>query len=119
MYIEEIKWSSTPPSEADIIVSDGTYKVTGFAYGSEYKKGDVIRNPLHVFEPTGIIRAENSEFSIIKDTNPLGYEICGLLIEKDLLRVGDLLLQIYGDLIPKDISIGEFISFNCARLDLW
>jgi hypothetical protein len=95
--------------------------VLAFAYASNYQQGDIINAPLYAFEPGLVLRSTSQEVSVTPDTASMGYEICGQINDRKngYVKVGEILIELDTESIPKDIEEREFVWFHCDRLNLY
>lgn len=120
MRINKINWISEEALEAEVIVTDGTFKVICFAQPLTYQEGSELSEPICCFDTTNIVRSDDNKYKVEKLAGYFSYYLTGRLIDRinGIVRVGGLLFELEGKMLPGDIKEGEFISFCCERLDL-
>ncbi|MCY9672526.1 hypothetical protein M5W63_08355 [Bacillus pumilus] len=120
LKIRKINWISQEASEAEVIVTDGELEIMCFAQPLNYHEGNELLEPIYCLDVSDLVKAELSEFGIEKLDDHFSYSFLGQLIDKrdEKVRVGGLLLELDYN-IPGDINEGDFISFNCKRLDIY
>lgn len=114
MYIKS--YSFYGESEASVGVTDGKYELICYAYPFD---SEVKIFSLNTFLAKNIMIAREHEFKINKLHDYYSYKLQGQLldVEWNLFAVGDIIIKLDG-YIPKDIINGDYIEFECVRVDL-
>lgn len=120
MIISNISWQSEDASEAKVTVVDDEHKVLCFAQPFLGKVGDVLSDPLFIMNPDHIVKDFEEREEILQGQNDFFCQLVGQLCDKNtgLLRIGNVYFELDANLIPGDISSGDFISLTCNRVDL-
>lgn len=120
LKIKKINWISQEVSEAEVIVTDGELEIMCFAQPLNYLEENELLEPIYCLDVSDLVKAELSEYRIEKLDDNFSYSFLGQLIDKrdEKVKVGGLLLELDYN-IPGDINEGDFISFNCQRLDIY
>ena len=119
MYIKEIKWIDKENNEAIVEISDSKNVITCYAYSLEYNLGDKVKENLEALEIEDVISVDIiEEEKVIMDG--LSCNVIGVLCcDKSVLKIGDLLINIQKENIPKDINDETKVSARITRVDLW
>lgn len=113
-------------SETDwtIGLSDGEFECFAFACMHDINikninVGDISSNILTVFECTNVMRIKSEKAEFSKGNGFWEYRVSGQLIQSEdpLVQVGEFVLELCTD-ISKDILVGDWVEFSCARLNL-
>lgn len=120
MRIFKIERLSEEILEAEVEVFDGKYIIKCFAHPLQKDEGSEIEEPIYCYDVTQIIKAEENKYNVTKLGNNFNYLLTGQLIDKnnEIVKLGKLLFELDSNLIPGDINEGDYISFNCERLDI-
>ena len=120
MYIKSIDWVDFPAQEAKILITDGFYECIGYSYGYDFHLGEILKHPLYANSCSDVMISFNKEFFIepASSSTNLHQKGVGELIDisKNLIQIGNLLIQL--DNIPSDLKEGDYLEFNCFRLDV-
>lgn len=121
MFIQEIIWLERSCLEAELIVSDGAYRLLCFSCPCEHAVGDELHKPLECLDVHDICVAEENVYDVEKGKNPYSYSLCGKIcdINKGIIRVGEIKLHVAQNRIPKDIQSGQFVCFSTSRVDIY
>lgn len=121
MIIKDIKWVSEEALEAEVIVTDGHFELLCFSQPFKKNKGDQLSEPIYALDPYEILKLETKSSITKKLNGTYDYLIEGKLINKESghVRIGDLIIEIDGHFIPRDIIDDNNISFKCTRLDIY
>ena len=117
MYVKEVIDYDPSAQEADIIISDGQFDIMTYAqpFYDKYKTFE-----LYAFSPENILRAIEPISAVTKiDDGYYAYRLQGKLIEveKCIVAVGDIKIELGNNVIPKDIQVNEYIEFTVLRVD--
>ena len=119
MWIKSIDWVDESAKEADVIVTDGNNSIICFSCPCNYCNGDTINEPLECLDVENIILADGS-YNIERKRN---YEhiVCGKMkdITNGIVEIGEIILHINNEKIPKDINNNDMIKFCISRVDLY
>ncbi|WP_226528736.1 hypothetical protein [Metabacillus niabensis] len=120
MKITKIEWLSGEILEAEVEVTDGEHFVKCFAHPLQKDEGSELKDPIYCYDVTQIIKAEENKYEVVKLGNNFNYLLTGQLIDKnnEIVKLGEFLFELDSSLIPGDINEGDYISFNCERLDI-
>lgn len=116
MFIKKIIDYDKNIGEADILITDGQYKILCYAYPFENKGKQFA---LVTFMTKDVKRIEAREYKLEKNINGYySYNIQGEIVDikKRIVKVGDILI-VLEDVIPKDIKTHDFIEFSVERVD--
>lgn len=115
--IIKIEWLSVEGKEAEITLSDGTFNMRVFAHPFEIQ--DKITLPIHSVNTKNILISDNYSLENVNSYH-FEYNISGCVMDKDkgIIKVGNFFIEV-DEPLPRDIKKGDFISFQCDRLDLW
>ena len=119
MYIKEINWLDKENSEAIVEISDSKNVITCYAYSLEYNLGENIKENLEALEIKDVISVDRiQKEKVIMDG--LSCNVIGVLCcKKCVLKIGDLLINIQKESVPKDIKDETKVSARITRVDLW
>lgn len=111
--VEKDKYSS----EAEIVLENDKVSFKCFCPNiNEIKDKSIVK--LHAFLIKDIKKSMTTNFMLKKICNSYyGYEICGLLKGKKIIKFFDLDINLDED-VPGDIEIGDFLTFVVTRLDI-
>ncbi len=121
MQVKSIKWLSVPAAEAEVEVTDGTFTCVAFSCPCEVQVGDAIREPLHIFGIKHPMLFNDVSPAISNLTSEgLGRRVIAELIDitEQILKVGGIILVV-DECLPGGLQRGDFVEFECARIDLW
>ncbi len=116
MLIKKLIDYNKNTGEADIMITDGQYKILCYAYPFE---DEDKRFALVTHMAKDVMRVETREYKLEKSISGYySYNIQGEIIDikKRIVKVGDILIALE-DVIPKDINTHDFIEFSVARVD--
>lgn len=118
-WLKEILWFDDFSLEAEVIITDGHYDLRCFTYPLELKKGDLLNFYIMIFNSKNVVRTYEKEYFVEKLHGPFDYNLTGELINRKegIVKIGEIYLEGL-DKIPGDIIEGDFVSFECWRLDL-
>jgi len=119
--ISKIHFLSKEALEAEVTLTDGENQLICFSQPLNYNLNDNIETSLYSYGVSNIVKEQDKEFYIKKQHEPFAYELKGELIDKDncLVKIGSIIIEIEKSVLPKDFETGDFISFNCRRVDLY
>jgi hypothetical protein len=120
MKVRNIEWLSKNAKEAEVTISDGHYECICFCHPCLLSLGEVISSPLIAFDTEQVIKIDDKAIPSITNTKNISeYAITGRLVglKPNIVEIGNIVIDI-GNYIPKDLHIGNLISFRCSRLDI-
>ncbi|SFH56845.1 hypothetical protein SAMN04487830_10242 [Pseudobutyrivibrio sp. OR37] len=117
MYVKAIDWIDIDNYEASVVISDGLFDIVCFSDDCSYKVGDIIDDDIKVLGVHDIFISEVNTETIISQSG-FRYEIIGRY-ENNKLFLGEIIISIDSELVPKDISRGDYIHVCIDRFDLW
>ena len=105
--------------EADVLLSDGQVEFTCFAYGlKSEEQAELVPGDLWAFNPDNVQGIESAQSKAEKIPNSYyGYRFCGQVINKNTVRVGEFDIHGFKNAMPGDVNPGEWVSFECMRVD--
>ena len=120
MKIKKIEWISKEAKEAEVAISDGSYECVCFYHPCTISLGEIILDPIIAFDIENIIKVNNgTEVAIKKIIGSMGYKVIARLenINPNIVALGKIMIDI-GNNVPKDLYVGDLLSFKCSRLDV-
>lgn len=121
MYVKAIDWIDIDICEASVVISDGLFDIECFSSDCSYKVGDLIDDinelDIHALDIHDIYISEVNNETIISKSG-FRYELIGRY-DNNILFIGEIKIAIDNELVPKDISNGEYIHVCVDRFDLW
>lgn len=119
--INNITMISEVSLEAEVSITDGINELVCFSHPCNLTVNQRIKEPVHCFNNKNVVRADNDNCHIEKQKYSLAYNISGKLIDikNNLVKVGEIVVQLESGAIPKDILEDEYISFYCQRIDIY
>lgn len=119
MYVSAVTPFAHKSESADVTVTDGQYDCRAFSYPCHAVEGEVVTEPLQLFDEAICLMFEDAE-PRIEGTGDVGFRHFGVAkvldVENDLLSVGELIFQV-GEL-PRGLAVGDAVEFECVRIDL-
>jgi hypothetical protein len=83
--------------------------------------GEVLSEPLHIFEVEGLMLTER-QLPGLEKISPDGLAQRGVArvidAEQKVLGIGGLRFVV-DDFLPGGIEVGDMVEFKCDRIDLW
>ncbi len=119
MIIESISWLSEEAKEAKLVITDGKYKCIAFSHPCDFQVNEILKWPLRAIDCINVMRSYEHTINITPTKkNGLGHKGVGRIIhvQTKLLAVGEILILLNN--LPKDIIDGDFVEFECVRLDV-
>ncbi len=116
MYVDRISEIDTFSGEADVVVSDGKYKLLCYAYlQGDIQVGMVIKSIEALFV-TGIEKSSTTEHLVKKEQFYYAYELQGKVVDivKPTVSIGKIFVDLDTPL-PKDILKNDYIRFKAER----
>ena len=115
-YIKDIIYIDKDVNEVDIILNDGQIELKAYCYN--YRKINSLT--LSAFMTSDVMISEDKTFKATNNGHN-SYTIQGELYSKMLgiVKVGKFYISIEKEEIPGDVIDGDFITFNCTRLDAY
>lgn len=115
--IKKIIWFGE--QEADVLITDGTFELICFSHPCRLKEEQTIDACIGALNSKNIMRSFDNSYYIKKLSGPYNYQLTGKLLNKSkgIIIIGNICIET-GGYIPNDIEEGEFISFECNRLDI-
>ena len=119
MIVEQITWLSKEAREAQITVRGDGVTALVFCHPCKLSVGARINEPLHAFGASAI-QISRSQEERIENQKGLTHFVQGKVVKYETPTVSakGFLIQIE-DYFPGGIRQGDYISFECARLDAW
>lgn len=119
--ISKITMISESSLEAEVLVTDGFIELVCFSQPCDFVVNKILTEPVYCFNNKNVVRFLSEKCHIEKLKESLAYNIFGKLIDKKnyLVKVGEIVLQLEEDSIPKDILENEYVSFYCQRIDIY
>ncbi|WP_239256416.1 hypothetical protein [Listeria ilorinensis] len=118
IIVKEIKWTDREAMEADVVLSDGSYKLMCFAYPCNLSEKDSFGKIILGFGIVHIYKVDQEVFEIEKSEGFYNYRLVGKLLDNEILQIGEFKIDLSGENIPRDIQLGSFIEINVSRLDI-
>lgn len=117
--IISIKWMSEEALEAEVVITDGIFQMNCFSQPLRYVKGDMINENLYGFDVSNVKIANEPIEYINKIGNNFEYQLSGRLVNKKnkVIGLGEILIEVKD--LPYDINEGEYVEFNCKRIDIY
>lgn len=117
-YIKKVDYIDNDKNESLITLNDGKFEIVCFSpnYHEE------VSFCIYAISPENIIVANNKECYANKNENGYwGYSLQGKFVNnlRKEIKIGKFYIQIKLDELPKDLKKGQFIKFDCERLDLY
>ena len=105
--------------EADVEITDGEFDLICFSYPCKFHEGQTLDICINTLDAKNIMRSFDNNYHIERLSGPYDYKLIGKLINKSvgIVAIGKICIEI-GSYIPNDIREGEFIEFECNRLDI-
>ena len=104
--------------EVYITITDGTYEFIVFSDSEQF---ELEKNTeFYAFCATNIVRSYENKCAVsVTDNITYSQHIVGKVFDKEnsIVEVGGVKIHIV-DYIPGDITTGEFIEFDVARIDI-
>ena len=115
-YIKNINYIDKDVNEVEITLNDGQVEL--MAYCDNYR--EIAPLILSTFMTSDVMISDDKTFRAINKGN-YSHTIQGELYSKELgiVRVGKFFISIDKEEIPGDVFDGDFIIFNCIRLDAY
>lgn len=117
MYIKAIQWLDE--QEANVVISDGHFDVRCFVSPFQGKVGGQV-DGLHSIDTVNVMIAEmaDEKITLLCDGS---ISVIGKLMdrERQIIQVGEILIIIDDDCIPKDIQEGSFITFLAKTIHIY
>ncbi len=116
MYVKAIEWIDIDICEASVVISDGLFDIECFSDDCSYKVGDLI-DEINVLDIHDIYISETNNETIISKSG-FRYELIARY-DNNIIFIGEIKIAIDNELVPKDISNGDYIHVCVDRFDLW
>jgi len=115
-YIKNINYVDKDVNEVEITLNDGQVEL--LAYCDNYH--EITPMTLSAFMTSDVMISDDKTFKATNDGS-YSHTIQGELYSKILgiVRVGNFYISIDKEEIPGDVCDGDFITFNCTRLDAY
>lgn len=119
--IKKIDWLDKPTLEAIATITDGVYELECFSHPCNYKPNQIFKECIYSLNSKGIVKNFDESYFVHKQGEDFSYEITGQLkdINRGMVQVGDLIIEIEKEYIPGDIKNGDYINFCTTRLDIY
>lgn len=121
MKVEDIRWLSKEADEAEVLVSDGSYKCEAYSQPCNVTVGDSLHDRLHLFGIRGAMLIATSDLGVHKlDSAGLAQRVIARVSDarEGYLTIGAIQFAT-DDPLPGGIREGDIITLECARVDLW
>ncbi len=118
--IDKINWLSEETKEAEVFLSDGKFSIIVFSHPLNYIVGDNIPMPLYTLNAREIYNPYDSQKESIENMGEaFEVKLTGYVIdiENNEVKIGEFVIQLDNPL-PFDTKIGDYISFECDRVDI-
>jgi hypothetical protein len=105
---------------AEVEISDGVHECLAHCFPCEAVVGDVVTEPLGVFDCDEPVRCSDDEVGFTKlQSSYFAYRVVGRVVDVSnaVVAVGEILL--YASRLPADIQTGDTVGFDCVRLDFF
>lgn len=121
MKISKIEWISEGIKEAVVEVTDGKFSVKCFSQPLNYPLDSEINDPLYCYDVNYIVKSYENTYKVEKLSSYFAYNFIGKLVDKNnnRVKVGEIFLELDLTSLPGDINEGDYIQFECSRLDLY
>ena len=115
-FIKNINYIDKDINEVEITLNDGQIELK--AYCDNYRESNSLI--LSTFMTSGVMISDDKTFKAINNGN-YSHTIQGELYSKELgkVKVGKFFISIDKEEIPGDVFDGDFISFECVRLNAY
>ena len=115
-FIKNINYIDKDVNEVEITLNDGQIELK--AYCDNYRESNSLI--LSAFMTSGVMISDNTTFKATNNGN-YSHTIQGELYSKELgkVKVGKFFISIDKEEIPGDVFDGDFITFECVRLDAY
>lgn len=119
--VKEINWLSESAKEAEVTISDGTSMLTCFSQPFNYDVNDVLDELLYCYDAKNVMKSLGEGFIFEKQNDAFAYFLRGVLTDstKKLVKVGNFMLSLEDNPIPKDLVDGDTIEFTVRRIDIY
>lgn len=117
----KINWLSKEALEAEVTLTDGKFELICFSQPFNYDLNDFIKTYVYCYETNNVLIEDVREFEVNKLNSTFAYKLAGELINKEecVVAIGDIRIIIEKDKLPGDVKVGDYISFNCKRIDIY
>lgn len=115
-HIKDIIYIDKDVNEVDIVLNDGQIELKAYCY----KYREINSLTLSAFMTSDVMISDDKSFKATNNGHN-SYTIQGELYSKMLgiVKVGEFYISIEKEEIPGDVIDGDFITFNCTRLDAY
>ncbi|EPM84817.1 hypothetical protein A249_27885 [Pseudomonas syringae pv. actinidiae ICMP 18804] len=120
MIVKQCEWISKYAKEAMLTISDGKMQCSAFSHPCYRSVGDVLLEPLLAVSIKNIAKMKSdSQPYILCLRDGLAHEFLAEVtnLKKSLVVAGTFIIEL-DDALPRDIRLGDMISFSCGRLDV-
>jgi hypothetical protein len=121
MKVKSLHWISEDAKEAELIVHDGYFECLVFSHPCNLSEGDILNEPLHPLEIEDLIKSLSNKPKIEKlSKSYFAYKFVAKIINvtEAITAIGGITIDL-GINIPSWAKDGDYIEFNCSRLDVW
>lgn len=121
MYIKSILWLDEENKEAELEISDSVYSLVCFSFPCYYSIKQKLLEPLECLDSKDFMISLDEKYKIERVNKGYSYRLCGKLtdVSNGIITIGNIVLHIDENIIPKDINNGDFVEFIVSRIDLW
>jgi hypothetical protein len=119
--VKRIEWDGygPPDGEAYVTVTDGKFELLCFCCPCDLRvEGEELKEEIHTFSQKNTIKSDIADYSIQKLPDYFAYYLTAKVIDKakHIVAIGDIPIYTYH--IPDEVQEGDFVSFQCGRLDI-
>jgi len=121
MKVEKIEWISRAGQEAEVQLSSDGLVCVAFCQPCEYEEGASLEEPLHAFMVKNVVLTVEENTSLTRvSRSSFAYKIVAKVLDpkQALVSIDGFKVEL-DERIPAGVNSGDFIGFECSRLDLW
>jgi hypothetical protein len=117
MKIEKVDWLSEEAYEAEVYISDGINKLVCFSCPFRMHLDDSVSHLYATFVDS-ILRLDIDDYSY-RYKGGYSYDIGAKVVDvvEPCVEIFGIIIALDAEL-PGDIIVGDFVSFECGRLDI-
>lgn len=117
----QINWLERAALEAEVVLADGKFTLSCFCCPCYLKVSNNFTDKLHAFDTESVHLAHTTQDKVEKLTDPFAYYIEAKIVDVSaaVVRIGSLYIDIGIFNLPGDLNNGNYVSFECARLDIY
>lgn len=120
MIVKRCEWISRDAQEAMLTIGDENFECIAFSHPCSMQVGRRLREPLLAISIRGVTKeALNTQPVMQRLGESFAHEFVAEVVnlKERLVLVGSVVIEL-DDVLPGDISVGDFIRFSCGRLDV-